>query len=67
MALNIYQAYDKSIELIRAGETMEAAIYHALQYELNYEHDAQAMLLYWHSRRAKPFNIKGGYPMRRMP
>lgn len=63
MALSIYQAYDKSIELMRAGETMEAAIYHALQYEVNYEHDAEAMLLQWHASRVKPFHIKSGYPI----
>lgn len=62
MALNIWQAYDKSIELIRAGEKPEAAIFHALQYEIDYEHDAEQMLLYWHWQRTRPFTIKGGYP-----
>lgn len=65
MALNIYQAYDKSIELMRAGEQMEAAIFHALQYDVNYEHDAEAMLLHWHAHHVHPFNIKGGYPIRK--
>lgn len=60
--LTIYQAYDKSIELMRAGEEREAAIYHALQYEISYEYDAQEMLTQWHHQRVAPFHINGGYP-----
>ena len=60
----IYDAYDKSIELMRAGELVEGAIYHALQYEIAYEHDAQAMLIHWHHNRVRPFSLKGGYPVR---
>lgn len=65
MALNIWQAYDKSIELMRDGEAMEAAVFHALQYEIDYPHDAQAMLTWWHARRVVPFSVAGGYPVRR--
>lgn len=62
MAISIYDAYDKSIELLRAGELPEAAIYHALQHEIDYGHDAQRMLAHWHQFRVRPFSLKGGYP-----
>lgn len=60
----IYDAYDHSIEMVRAGEHVEAAIFHATQYEIDYDHDAQRMLAHWHQHRVRPFSISGGYPVR---
>lgn len=63
MAITIQQAYDMSIDLIRAGEKPEAAIFHVTQREINYPHDASRMLAHWHMFRLPPYDKrKGGYP-----
>lgn len=61
--LDIYQVYDKSIELMRKGESRQTAIFHALQYDYEYAHNAEGMLYHWHAFKTPPFVLKGGYPI----
>lgn len=46
----------------RREEFAEAAIYHAVQRVIGYEHDASRMLGFWHFHRLPEFASRTGYP-----
>lgn len=62
MTYSIYDAYNKSVEYVKNGKSIPEAIYLTLMSDIDYDHDPQQMLLYWHAHRVPPFVAGKGYP-----
>ena len=61
--MNIFEAYSKTVKMVADGEYPESAVRMVVDnLDINYEHDAAAMMLHWHCHRAGGFCGVAGYP-----
>ena len=62
--MNIIEAYAKTMKMVADGESPESAVRMVVDnFDIDYDHDAAAMMLHWHCHRAGGFCGVGGYPL----